>query len=293
MTRADDITLETLGAFPLPGFETETDKNSRGRALVVGGGAWGPGAPLLTGLAALRSGAGKVQIATAERFAPALSVAIPEAAILTVPATSEGEFDAGAGDALAEPAQKADALIIGPGILDDRIGAELAKRLVAATDETRLLIDAGALTALDPESPLPNTEKRLVITPHAGEMASFLSCEKAVVLDAPLAAARDAAQRLGATVVLKGAQTFIVTPDGRALSHRGGVVGLATSGSGDALAGLIGGLLAQGADPLTAAAWGVCVHGAAGCQLTKSVGEVGFLAREILDQTPRLLRRPA
>ena len=101
--------------------------------------------------------------------------------------------------------------------------------------------------------------------------------------------ARQLARTAGAVVVMKGPDTFIVSPDGRAWRHRDGVVGLATSGSGDVLAGVIGGLLARGAPPLVAAVWGVCLHGGAGARLAETVGPLGFLARELLDIIPRVL----
>jgi NAD(P)H-hydrate repair Nnr-like enzyme with NAD(P)H-hydrate dehydratase domain len=105
----------------------------------------------------------------------------------------------------------------------------------------------------------------------------------------PLGAAREVARATGAVVVMKGADTFIVSPDGRAWRHRDGVVGLATSGSGDVLAGVIGGLLARGASPLVASVWGVCLHGGAGARLATRIGPLGFLARELLDELPALL----
>ena len=105
----------------------------------------------------------------------------------------------------------------------------------------------------------------------------------------PLAAARRAAERYGAVALVKGRFSFIAAPDGRAFRFEGGGVGLATSGSGDVLAGIVGGLAARGADPLTATLWGVWLHGEAGRILTERVGRVGFLAREIPDLVPGLL----
>jgi ADP-dependent NAD(P)H-hydrate dehydratase len=89
--------------------------------------------------------------------------------------------------------------------------------------------------------------------------------------------------------VIKGEYSFIVAPDGQAFRYKGGGVGLATSGSGDVLAGIVGGLCARGADPLTAALWGVHLHGEAGRRLSVSVGRVGFLARELLDLVPLIM----
>lgn len=278
-----------LTAFPLPDLPQASDKNSRGRVLVVGGGAWGPGAPLLSALAALRAGAGKLQVAGAERFAGPLATALPEAAILTVPSRPDGEFTTAAVDTLTANAEKADAVVVGPGIIDAEVGARLAAGLAAAAPEAAFVVDAGALTELRPDRPISGTEGRLVITPHAGEMASLLDGDKAAVEADPLAAARKAAAGLKGVAVLKGSETLVVSPDGRAWLHRGGVVGLATSGSGDVLAGIIGGLMARGAAPLTAAAWGVCVHAEAGRRLSVGIGATGFLARELLDEIAGLI----
>jgi NAD(P)H-hydrate repair Nnr-like enzyme with NAD(P)H-hydrate dehydratase domain len=107
----------------------------------------------------------------------------------------------------------------------------------------------------------------------------------------PVAAARRAAEAFGATVALKGAQTVIAAPDGSVLRYTRGGVGLGTSGSGDVLAGIVVGLLARGADPLRAAAWGVFLHGEAGNALARRHGAVGFLARELAAEVPRILHR--
>jgi ADP-dependent NAD(P)H-hydrate dehydratase len=115
--------------------------------------------------------------------------------------------------------------------------------------------------------------------------------DEETVAQHPLATARRAAVSLGAIVALKGAETFIAAPDGRAFCNRAGNVGLATSGSGDMLAGLIAGLAARGAEPLKAATWGVHLHGLAGDALAKSMGGLGFLARELLAEIPPLMAR--
>jgi NAD(P)H-hydrate repair Nnr-like enzyme with NAD(P)H-hydrate dehydratase domain len=128
-----------------------------------------------------------------------------------------------------------------------------------------------------------------VLLPHAREMARLLQCELGEVEADPEAAARRAAETFNAVAVIKGQFSYIVAPDGRAFRFKGGAVGLATSGSGDALAGIVGGLCARGADPLSAALWGVHLHGEAGRRLAKRIGRIGFLAREILDEIPGLL----
>ena len=133
----------------------------------------------------------------------------------------------------------------------------------------------------------------MVITPHAGEMAQLLDKSRDEIEADPLAAARIASDLLGAVVVMKGAESHIVGPDGDAWLFKGGGVGLATSGSGDVLAGLIAGLLARGADPARAALWGVFLHGEAGRRLGQRQGRLGFLAREIAAEVPMLLQELA
>ncbi|HYD46330.1 MAG TPA: NAD(P)H-hydrate dehydratase, partial [Phenylobacterium sp.] len=105
----------------------------------------------------------------------------------------------------------------------------------------------------------------------------------------PLAAARDAAGRLQAVVVLKGAETVVVTPDGQAWLNAEGDLGLGTAGSGDVLSGVMAGFLARGAAPATAAIWAVWTHGEAGRRLSARYGGPGYLAREIAGELPAIL----
>jgi ADP-dependent NAD(P)H-hydrate dehydratase len=101
----------------------------------------------------------------------------------------------------------------------------------------------------------------------------------------------DTAASLDAIVALKDARTFIASPDGRLFCYDSGDVGLATSGSGDTLAGVIAGLIARGTEPLHAALWGVFLHGSAGNRLAKRMGRIGYLARELLDEIPPIMNR--
>jgi NAD(P)H-hydrate repair Nnr-like enzyme with NAD(P)H-hydrate dehydratase domain len=122
-------------------------------------------------------------------------------------------------------------------------------------------------------------------------MASLLGVDRTDVERNAAAYARDAAERFGAVVALKGAETWIAEPAGALFHYAGGSVGLATSGSGDTLAGVVAGLAARGAPASCAAVWGAYLHGAAGAVLTRRMGRVGFLARELLAELPTLLRR--
>ena len=123
-------------------------------------------------------------------------------------------------------------------------------------------------------------------------MAGILSVGRGEVEDSPEEFARRAANELGVVVALKGRETFVARPGSDEIfCNRAGNVGLATSGSGDVLAGLVAGLLARGAEPLSAAAWGVHAHALAGDRLARNVGPLGFLARELLSEIPPVLAR--
>ena len=272
----------------LPSLSAESDKEERGRVLVVAGGAAVPGAATLTGLAALRVGAGKLQLAATEQCAIALGMAVPEARIISTPMTPEGEI-AGSDDLLAATA-RSDVVILGPGMMEGPGLGDLVERLVSAADNATLVIDAAAMSVLRPEGgAVKAAAGRLVLTPHAGEMAALLDCSKAQVLEDLAGAARILSARLNAVVVIKTGETYVVSPDGRAWRHAHGAPGLGISGSGDVLAGVIGGLAARGAPPAVAAVWGVWLHARAGARLSSSIGKLGFLARELLGQLPGAL----
>lgn len=284
-----EVTPEVLRAWPLPPVTEDADKESRGRVLVIGGGREVAGAVLLAGLAALRAGSGKLQIGAPAEVATALAIACPEARVFPLPQTRDGELAAEAAGPLEEALGRCDAAVIGPGMLDAGGAGELAKRLLAF-EGPAMVVDAAAMPALarSPEHVRPR-EGRLILTPHAGEMAQLTGRSKAEVEADPLDAARDLAARLKAVVALKGPETMIVSPDGNAWRNVGGCPGLATSGSGDVLAGLVAGLLARGASPLQATVWGSYAHGACGRCLAERIAPVGFLARELPDQIPGVL----
>jgi len=291
-SRARDIDRALLRRMALPQPDESSDKNARGRVLAVGGAAETPGAILLAGIAALRAGAGKLQLATVRSAAVTLGVAVPEALVVALPESRSGEI---AGTAavkeLRERVKKIDALLLGPGMTSERAAHALVRALVPALgDEATLVLDAAAVTALGgDDDALLDLHGRAVMTPHAGEMAGLLGVEQDDVEDDPPGCAIAAAAGFGAVVALKGPESWIAEPDGTLYRYNGGSVGLATSGSGDTLAGIVAGLAARGATPVQAAVWGVYLHGAAGDALTKRVGRIGFLARELLAEIPRLM----
>jgi len=279
---------------PLPTLHADDDKESRGRVLVVGGSTLVPGAVLLAGVAALRAGAGKLQLATVQSAALGIALDVPEALVLPLPQDRAGEIaGARAAGPLRRYAADADALLLGPGAATGpRVSALLRAVLPLVGDRTTVILDGAAAVAAGPvEARVAALEGRVILTPHAGEMAALLQIDKRDVLSDAAAVARLAAERFDAVVALKGAETWIASPEGELLRYSGGSVGLGTSGSGDTLAGVITGLAARGARPFAAAAWGVWAHGSAGRRLAKRMATVGFLARELLAEIPALVGR--
>jgi ADP-dependent NAD(P)H-hydrate dehydratase len=274
---------------PQPG---DGGKDERGAIVVIGGSREVPGAAFLAGLGALRAGAGKLRVATTTARAAALAVALPEALVMELPETDSGDLASDCWELLESRLTYANAILFGPGMSQCDDTHELMGRLAAHRMDAALIVDAGALCGLsDHRQALLKREKPSVLTPHAGEMANLLGVERQEIEAEPLRAARDVAEKLNTVVAMKGAKTHVVAPDGEAFLFEGGGVGLGTSGSGDVLAGVIAGLAARGASPLDATLWGVFLHGEAGAVLSETVGTLGFLAREILPEIPRVLMR--
>jgi ADP-dependent NAD(P)H-hydrate dehydratase len=246
----------------------------------------------LAGLAALRAGAGVLRIATCRSNAPHLAVAMPEARVVGCAETLGGDIDPSAGPQLGQLASRCDAVLIGPGMQDEAAAAELCSELLHHAGTSAFVLDAAAFTS-QRQAPdkLRGHAGPAVVTPHSGEMAQFLGMSRDEVDRDPLEAARRAAQALRAVVAIKGASTRIVSPRGEALVCDHGSIALATSGSGDTLAGVLAGLLARGMPPFLATAWAVYLHGEAGRRLTARNGAVGVLAREIPDEIPAIMQQ--
>jgi len=271
---------------PLPPV-IDGDKETKGRILVVAGSREVPGSALLCATAAMRAGAGKLRIATVDSVAIPIGVAIPEAMVMGLPEDAQGGFAPAAAARLREQAAKVDAVIAGPGLAQNAACAQIAGALLET--DARVALDAALLHALQPlESQRPTAP---VLLPHAGELASLLDCDEAEIERDPVACGLNAAKRFRAIVLVKGVTSHVVTPAGEAWTYSGGAPGLGVSGSGDVLAGIVGGLLARCAEPLDALLWAVWLHGEAGAALAKKVGPVGFLARQIAGEVPGLLPR--
>lgn len=284
----DDALLQR---WPLPLPAVSGDKETRGSVLVVAGSRETPGAALLAGMAALRAGAGKLVIATAASVAPGVALAIPEARVVALAETGAGAIAAGAAETLYKAAREAESVVIGPGMVDERATGEFVQLLLPHLGHAGVLLDALAMGAV--RNAGEHARRRVALTPHVGELAQLLAREKSDVICNAGSIASAAALEWNAVVALKGAVTTIASPDGRLWKHEGGNIGLAVSGSGDTLAGIIAGLMARGAPLEQSCVWGVLLHSLAGDRLAARQGMLGYLAREIAAEIPALMRELA
>ncbi len=281
------VTPEVLRGWQLP--EPTGGKNARGSILVIGGSTETLGAVLLAAEAAMRAGAGKLQVATVASLAPFAATVLPEALVRALPETDGGAISADAADVVRDLAESADAVLIGPGMADTEATRAFGEKLLPHL-RGPLALDALGLAAVTADAGcVQHLDGRVVLTPNPTEIAYALHVEEDEIADDPAAATLDLAGRATAVVGLGGATSWIATPDGRLWKDESGNAGLGVSGSGDVRAGITGGLLARGADPAQAAVWAAYLHGRAGERLASSVGRLGFLARELPAELPRAL----
>jgi ADP-dependent NAD(P)H-hydrate dehydratase len=279
------VTTEELRGWRLP--EPAGDKNTRGSILVIGGSAETAGAVLLAAEAAMRAGAGKLQVATAASVARLAAAALPEALVRALPETDAGAIRADAADSVRDLVEAADAVLMGPGMTDTEQTREFVARLLPHRDGPVALDALGLAAVTADDTCLHHLGGRAVLTPNPMELAHTLHVDEDRVEENPADATLDLAGRAKAVVGLGGVTSWVASPDGRLWRDDSGAAGLGVSGSGDVRAGITGGLLARGADPAQAAVWAAYLHGRCGERLSSSVGRLGFLARELPPEIPR------
>lgn len=214
-----------LRAHPLPAPDNDTDKNGRGRVLAIGGCRVVPGGIQLTVEAALRAGAGKIQVATIESAALALGIAMPEVAVFGLPETPAGELWLDRAEPLTDLLGRCDAVVAGPAMTDRGCGSNLS-RLLAEHCEAQLVLDAGVLMGLaDHEAAYRLLARPAILTPHAGELAALLDCDAAAIEADRASAVREASARFGAICVLKGPNSLIAAPGALPFPTRAAALG--------------------------------------------------------------------
>lgn len=267
----------------------DSHKGSFGHVGVVGGSRPKPGAIIMAGMAAARSGAGLTTVVTAQSATASVIAAAPELMTVPVPESADGSMSEQGFARI--PLDAFSVLVLGPGLGTSDENVRLCRDLIESAPQPKV-VDADALTALSRESPWPRSSGTLVLTPHPGEMARLVGTTSDAVQADRIGIARRLSAERQAYVVLKGAVTVIAAPDGRAFLNSTGSPGMATGGSGDILAGMIGGLLAQfpAVDPALVLCGAVYLHGLAGELAAAELGEQAMLATDILKFLPRAVR---
>jgi NAD(P)H-hydrate epimerase len=273
----------------VPARPRDGSKFSSGVVVIAAGSRGLTGAPTMVALAAQRTGAGYVQCAVPQSAEQSLELRLLEAMTRGLP-EADGAHTAAGADVVAEMAERAGAVVLGPGIGKSE-GARAFAHGVARSVDKPLVIDADGLNAFagDLEA-LRERPGPTVLTPHAGELGRLLERESAEVGAHRLSAAREAAERSGCVVLLKGDDTIVAPPGGPVAISPGATAALATAGTGDVLAGMIGALLAKGLDPLEASAAATLAHARAGIAAAERWGADHVIAGDVIDAIPAGMR---
>ncbi len=284
----------------LPKRPRDSHKGTFGHVFVLAGSRDKSGAAIMTGLAALRSGAGLVTLMLPESLRKSVTGRVPELMTVWLPETREGTAGLAAKGRILDALAQADSVVIGPGMSTNRSTQQLIREVVQGAP-VPMIIDADGLNAFDAHIPSLHSEKGqpIAITPHPGEMGRLLGLKIADVQRRRLAVASDSAARLNVFSVLKGFQTLVATPSGRVLVNTTGNPGMATGGTGDILAGIMGRFLAGWhrhsrdgsadslADYLAAA---VYLHGMAGDLAAAEKGEESLIATDLIQYFPEAFK---
>lgn len=270
-------------AATIPPRAADSHKGTFGRVLVIAGSHGMAGAAFFAAMAAYRTGAGLVEIVSPEENRVILQTLVPEA--LFSPLSSQ--------ESLARAIERADAVVIGPGLGKSRRALE-AVQLTLTETHVPLIVDADALNLLaeNPHLWQERTGAPCLITPHMGEMSRLTRLSVADIKAHAESVVRDFANEHGVICLLKDAHTLVAAPHSDRLYRNGTACsGLATGGSGDVLAGILGALCAAGDDPFAAATLGVYLHSLAGLAASERLTEYAVTARDILDAIPQAIRQ--
>lgn len=268
----------------------DSHKGTYGTVLTVCGCYGMAGAAFLCSKAALRSGAGLVACATPDAVYRIIGGALPEAVFVPLAETENGTITTAVSRETRAWRSKASAMVVGCGLGQ---GDAVTLGVTQLLDETAIptVLDADGINAISQHIVTREGGAPLVLTPHPAEMARLLHCSVDEVQRDREGAAKLAAERFCAVAVLKGHRTVVADPNGLLYTNETGNPGMATAGSGDVLAGIIGGLLAQGLSPAEAAIGGVYLHGAAGGVMAQRVSQPALIATDIIKGLKEVFRK--
>lgn len=290
----EEITVELVDdgmvASKLPDRPPDAHKGTFGTAVVIAGSLGLTGAAAMASEAALRAGAGLSTLGCPAGLWNVMAAKLTEVMTRGLPDGGSGAISSDALYEALELVDKGDSVVLGCGLGTHADTIEFVHRLVKLVHKP-MIIDADGLNALAQDAGILEGEHGdLVLTPHPGEMSRLLGTSTQAVQSNRMDVVREAASRFRCVVVLKGARTLIADPSGRVFVNPTGGPGLATGGTGDVLAGTIGGLLAQGLSPLDAAICGAFVHGRAGDIAAGELGAAGTIAGDVLNALPFALK---
>jgi len=267
----------------LPPRMPDSHKGDFGHALLIGGSQGMAGAVAMSGIAAMRSGAGLVTLATAETCQPIVASFEPAAMTVPLPCDSSGRISKQAIEALEPFLEKATVIALGPGLGQSADLRALVASLYQSAKQP-MVVDADGLNALAQSQAISHPGGPRVLTPHPGEFARLSGREK-IPTDQREAMAREFARQNGVVLLLKGHRTVITDGSQLALNTTGNP-GMATGGTGDILTGIITAILGQHLSPYDAARLGAHVHGLAGDLAASELGQISLIATDLLDYLP-------
>jgi len=270
----------------LPVRNHDGHKGTFGHLMVVAGSTGKCGAAVMAAESGLRAGAGLVTLACPQSVQPGIASRLTE--VMTAPLSDfRGEANLNALGHLLSLTEGKQALAVGPGLGLGKETGDLVRHLIEDS-ELPIVVDADGLAALCGHLNIikGQLDRQMVLTPHPGEMARLTGLSVTEIQADRFRVARDFAMQNGVVLVLKGARTLIVSPDGQVCINTTGHTGLASGGMGDVLTGLIGSLIAQGLTAFDAATLGVYLHGFAADRLQSSFGDAGLLATDVMREIP-------
>ncbi len=268
----------------------EVHKGSFGHVLAIGGSIGLSGAIMMAARSSLKVGAGMVTAAVPESILNTVATATPEIMTIPLQQTASGQISTAAVPQLIEKMKKATVCTIGPGLGRYPEAHEIMNLVLKETD-LAVVVDADGLMALrDDLSMVAGRSASVVLTPHPGEFASLTGLSIDDIQGNRIATAQEFASKWGVVLVLKGNKTIVALPNGEVYINLTGNPGMATAGSGDVLAGMIGGFIAQGIDAGSAALIGVYLHGLSGDRARMALGERSLLAGDIIEFLPEVLK---
>ncbi len=281
------ITTELNICPPLPERDETGNKRSFGDILTISGASKYYGAPQFAAASVLKSGAGYSRLASPTSIIPILASNIPEVVYMPMKETEEGTIAYSNLSALSKAGEKADGVVIGPGLAQNKETTQLIRDFSKSYKKKMLLIDGDGLTAIagKPEM-ISNREEPAVLTPHKGEMARLSGYSVAEIEQNSKIILQECSKLYNSIIVLKGAHTLIGFPDGKIYINITGNSGMGTAGSGDILTGIIAAFYGLGMDVYNAVKCGVFVHGATGDSTAEKIGKDGITASDILTLLP-------